>query len=200
MDFVIIRHNEIRDLTAEILNETCNQVIVEPTLTPLTGECFIKQLTIKADNARADVCARGFWVKGQMAYCDVRVLNPLARCYLNQNLSIAHKRNEQEKKRQYNHRIQEVEQGSFTPLVFSCYGVMSRECSRFYSNAAEQIANKRKTNKSLVSAWIKTRLNFALLRSCLLCIRGTRTTTNLESISDTAMFVMVHSRARLMTR
>ena len=51
---------------------------------------------------------------------------------------------------------------------------MSRECSRFYSHASELIAEKRKISKSMVSAWIKTRLNFSLIRSMLLCVRGTR--------------------------
>lgn len=78
------------------------------------------------------------------------------------------------KKRSYNERIIHVDHGSFTPLVFSCFGGMSRECSRFYSHAADLIAEKRKLSKSIVSAWIKTRLNFSLIRSMLLCVRGTR--------------------------
>ena len=183
--FVITRHNEVRDLTAEILNEVCSQVSVEPTLTPLTGEEFRQASVIKTENARADICARSFWIKGQTAYCDVRVFNPLANCYMNQSLSAAHKKNEAEKKRQYNQRILQVEQGSFTPLVFSCFGGFSRECNRFFSHAAEQIATKRKISKSLVVSWMKSRLNFALLRSCLLCIRGTRTSTNFNALNET---------------
>ena len=183
--FIITRHNEVRDLTAEILNEVCSQVSVEPTLTPLTGEEFRQASVIKTDNARADICARSFWIKGQTAYCDVRVFNPLANCYMNQSLSAAHKKNEAEKKRQYNQRILQVEQGSFTPLVFSCFGGFSRECNRFFSHAAEQIATKRKISKSLVVSWMKSRLNFALLRSCLLCIRGTRTSTNFNALNET---------------
>ena len=38
--FIGIRHNNIRDFTAEILNEICQDVAVEPLLTPLTGEQF----------------------------------------------------------------------------------------------------------------------------------------------------------------
>ena len=38
--FVTIRHNEIRDFTAEVLREVCQNVEVEPLLTPLTGENF----------------------------------------------------------------------------------------------------------------------------------------------------------------
>ena len=38
--FVGIRHNEVRDFTAEILDEVCDDVAVEPLLTPLSGEKF----------------------------------------------------------------------------------------------------------------------------------------------------------------
>ena len=38
--FVGIRHNEVRDFTAELLSEICKDVAVEPLLTPLTGEVF----------------------------------------------------------------------------------------------------------------------------------------------------------------
>ena len=35
---IIQRHNEIRDLEAELLDMVCHDVAVEPTLQPLTGE------------------------------------------------------------------------------------------------------------------------------------------------------------------
>ena len=77
-----------------------------------------------------------------------------------------------------------MEHGSFTPLVFSCFGRISGECSRFFSHTAERFANRRKEPKSTISAWIKARLNFALIRSMLLCLRGTRTTSNVDIISE----------------
>ena len=61
--FVITRHNEIRDITAELLTEICKNVTVEPALTPLTGETFPAS-AITSSHARADVSARGFWIKG----------------------------------------------------------------------------------------------------------------------------------------
>ena len=36
--FPILRHNEIRDLTANLLTEVCHKVSIEPDLQPLTGE------------------------------------------------------------------------------------------------------------------------------------------------------------------
>ena len=158
--FIINRHNELRDLTAEILDEICNDVKIEPLLQPLNGEMFSKRSAIRTDDARADVAARGFWTRGQMA-----------KCHRNQTLQAVHRKNENEKN---NDRIINVDHGSFTPLVFSCYGGMSRECSRFYSHAAELLSEKRKLPKGFVSCWLKTRFNFSLIRSCLLCNRGTR--------------------------
>ena len=36
----------------------------------------------------------------------------------------------------------------------------------------------------MISAWIKARLNFALIRSMLLCLYGTRTSSNVDNISE----------------
>ena len=112
---------------------------VEPTLIPLTGEQFPAS-TITTDDARVDIAARGVWVKGQMSYFDVRVFNPTAKSYLNSELTTAHKTNEQTKKRSYKKRVLSVDQGTFTPLVFTCYGGMSRECHTFYKRLAEKIS------------------------------------------------------------
>ena len=57
--FVTIRHNEIRDFTAELLGETCNDVGIEPLLTPLTGEAFAYKAANRKEHARLDVSARG---------------------------------------------------------------------------------------------------------------------------------------------
>ena len=135
--------------------------------------------------------ARGLWINGQTAFCDVRVFNPLARCHLHHSLPAVHKKNENEKKREYNQRILQVEHGSFTPLVFSCFGGMSRECRRFFWHTAERLANRRKELKSKISAWIKARLNFALIRSILLCLRGTRTPLNVDNISEIVLCAIV---------
>ena len=171
--FISIRHNEIRDFTASLLSDCHRDVHVEPTLTPLTVEQFPAS-NITTDDARVDIAARGVWVKGQMAYFDVRVFNPTAKSYLNSELTTSHKTNEQTKKRSYNKRVLSVDQGTFTPLVFTCYGGMSRECHTFYKRLAEKIAEKKNIPFGKSMNWIRTRLNFSLIRSCLLCLRGSR--------------------------
>ena len=140
--FISIRHNDVRDFTAELLSECCKDVSIEPILQELTGEA-LPPSTIQTNEARVDVAARGFWTKGQVAYFDVKVFNPTAKVHMAKSLTAAHRANEQTKKRSYNQRINHVDQGTMTPLVFTCFGGMSRECTTFYNRLAEMIAEKR---------------------------------------------------------
>ena len=184
--FIGIRHDDLKNFTAEILSEICKDVTVEPMLTPLTGEKFDLKSANVEDHARVDVAARGVWVKGNRAFFDVRVFNPLAQKYFKETMKSAHKINENSKKREYNQRIMEVEHGSFTPLVFSCFGGMSVECGNFYKRVAERIAEKRDIVSSMAKAWIRTKVSFSLLRTTHLCIRGTRTKLyEAEKLKDT---------------
>ena len=52
----------------------------------------------------------------------------------------------------------QVEHGSFTPLVLSATGGMSRECKKFYSRLAEMICKKRKTNYNVTITWIQRKI------------------------------------------
>ena len=97
---VITRHNKLRNLTAEILGEVCKNVVIEPLLTPLTGEELPKSSNT-SNQARADVSAR-LWINEQTAFCDVRVFSPVATCLLHHSLPAVYKKNESKKKREYN--------------------------------------------------------------------------------------------------
>ena len=72
--FPTIRHNEIRDITASLLTEVCNNVTTEPPLQPLSGENMTARSANTNDGARVDIRARGFWNVSQDAFFDVRVL------------------------------------------------------------------------------------------------------------------------------
>ena len=74
----------------------------------------------------------------------------------------------------YSPRILELENGSFTPLVFSVNGGMGREAKIFYTRLAEMIAEKRDVQFSVATLFIRTKISFSLLKSTLLCIRGSR--------------------------
>ena len=121
------------------------------------------------------------------------MFNPLAQSYMNQTLKAAHKLNENSKKREYAERILNVEHGSFTPLVFSCLGGMSPECTHFFNRVADKISEKRDINNSKGRAWVRTKLSFCLLRTTHLCIRGSRSRRQnmQESVADTNIQVVM---------
>jgi len=95
--FVTLRHNEIRNTTAKLLKEVCHDVKIEPSLIPLTGETFTEKTANLKDDARLDVAARGFWISGQKAFFDVRVFNPFAKRYRNQEIEKCYVVNEKER-------------------------------------------------------------------------------------------------------
>ena len=74
--------------------------------------------------------------------------------------------------------------------MFSCFGEMSRECSRFFWHTAERLASRRKEPKRKISAWIKARLNFALIPGMLLRLRILRTPSNVDNISEIDLFAI----------
>ena len=57
--FIIQRHNELRDLEAEMLSMVCNDVEIEPVLQEITGETLNRGANIAPD-ARLDISGRGF--------------------------------------------------------------------------------------------------------------------------------------------
>jgi hypothetical protein len=185
--FVTQRHNELRDITARLLTEVCNDVEVEPPLIKLTGEQMRHKTAKIKEEARPDISARSFWVKGQKTFLDIRVFDPNAKRYQDLTIKQSYLRNENEKKRHYNERILNVDQGSFSPLVFSVSGGMAQEAKIFYSRLAEKISEKRKTNKNIVISWLRTKINFALIRSMLICLRGSRSIVrkNIDLVDET---------------
>ena len=117
--FPSIRHNELRDLTAEYLSEVCHNVAIEPTLQQVTTEQFKHKTANREEGARLDVSAQSFWARDrQLAFFDIRVFNPFAQSHCNTQLAQCYRKNEQEKKRSYEERVREVEHGSSSPLVF----------------------------------------------------------------------------------
>ena len=90
-----------------------------------------------APDARLDIVARGFWERQRSAFFDVRICHPNADSYRDMDLNQIYRQHETEKKRQYASRVLEVEQATFTPLVFSTTGGMAAECKRYHSRLAE---------------------------------------------------------------
>ncbi len=103
---------------------------------------------------------------------DVRVFHPNAPSNSSRSLSAAYKKHEDEKKRAYGERILEIEHGVFTPLVLSTSGGMGREAQTFYKCLADLLSFKRDVPYSSLMGWLRCMLSFAILRSAVMCIRG----------------------------
>ena len=87
---------------------------------------FVDSLIIFVRDCRLDVRALGFWVTGRHVFCDIRVFDHNAQRYGNTKLKKCFVKNEEEKNKQYNARVLNVENGNFRPLVFSENGGMGQ--------------------------------------------------------------------------
>ena len=74
---------------------------------------------------------------------------------------------------------------------------MSDECQRYHSRLAELLAVMKQENYASTITWIRTRVSFAILRSALVCLRGSRskgrTTPNIQE-TDLELEVSVACR------
>ena len=70
--------------------------------------------------------------------------------------------------------VMEIEQGTFTPLVFTTTGRMADECVKYHSRLPELIVNKKGESYSCAISWIRAKVSFAVVCSAKLCLRGTR--------------------------
>ena len=166
-----MRHNSLRDLTGELLDEVCKDVVIEPKLLPLTGEKLPHGSNI-SDGARLDVCARNLWSPLAKAFVDVRAFNPQAKANWTKSIPEMYISHENEKKTEYLQRVVQIEKASFTPLVFSTSGGMGKEADKFIRKVAEKISLKRKEHYSIVVNFLRRRYRFDLLKTCVISMRG----------------------------
>ena len=93
-----IRHNEIRDLTANLLSEVCNNVCTEPELLPVTGENLTGASANVQPGARLDIAANGVWGGSfERTHFDVRVFNPHAPSNRHTDPQTVYRKHEQQK-------------------------------------------------------------------------------------------------------
>ena len=167
-----IRHNDIRDSFANLLNEVCDDVEVEPCLQSLQGETFANRTTTIDDDARLDIKANGFFdSRFSRTFFDVKVFNPYAKSCPRSILD-SYKYHESIKKLKYEQRIIDVEKATFCPLIFSCTGGAGPSASKAIQRLASRISDKKEDSYSDVITYIRTKLSFALLRSSILCLRA----------------------------
>jgi len=183
--FLSIRHNEVRDLTASLFTEVCHGVYTEPHLQSLSAEAMSHESANVEDRARLDVVANGFWgERFEKAFLDARVFNSSARSNRQTSLQAVYRRHEQEKKRQYDQRVREVEHATFTLLDLSSTGGMGKAATVFYQWLASMSSEKRGIQYSKTIGWLRCRMSFALLLCSIMCIRGARSSQHHPATED----------------
>ena len=142
-------------------------------LQDISGE-HLNRGSNKAQDARLHIHAHGFWERHGSAFFDVTVCHPNAVSYGDLKPQQIYHNHENKKKRLYSRRVLDIEHGAFTPLVFTTTGRMGKECLMYHSRLAQLIATKKGKQYAKTISWIRKRTTFALLRSALVCLRGSR--------------------------
>ena len=184
--FISQRHNSLRDFFTILLNKVCVDVEHEPHLLPVNNEHFDLRTSNTKNDARLDLKARGFWRRGQTAFFDVRVTHVNSDTNKNKNTKKIFREHEEAKKREYMQRVLEVEHASFTPLIFGSNGGMGEEGQRFVSALSNKLAFKQNEKYSDIITWLRVRLSVHIIKSTLLCVRGSRTPFRLNSNNNLA--------------
>ena len=80
---------------------------------------------------------------------------------------------ERKKRLKYDRRVRGVEHASFVPFVLSCTGGIGPSANVFLKRLGALLAERHNAEYSLVMGLLRCRLNFALLRAAVMCLRGT---------------------------
>ena len=123
------------------------------------------------------------WTPQTEALFDIRVTDTDTQSYINQSPKEVLQSAENEKK--YLGACEE-RRGQFTPICCSVDGMFANEAQIFLSRVAEILMIKWERTYGEVMGWIKTRMSFAMLRSSILCLRGSRTKWRCLGLEDGA--------------
>ena len=129
-----------------------------------TGKFLIPPLFVSA----GDIVAGGFWERQSLDFFSVRGCHPKADSYRDMSPDQIFRQHATENKRQYASRVLEVEQATFTPLVFSTIGRMAMECKWYHSRLAALTATKKGESYTTTMSWIRAKVSIAGLRSAFL--------------------------------
>ena len=190
-------HNEVRDLTANLMTEVCHD---EPTLQPITGEVLSNATTICDDGARLDIAANGFW-GGERAFFDVRVFNPYAPSNRQPLPTGPATESTKTKRKEFmnlmNKEFVKLNMVLSLPcMVMSLSGGLGNAASVCYKRLASLISVKCDVPYSSTMAWIRCSLSFSLLCSSIQCIGGARSSIGHAAKQPIPPLDLVSSEAR----
>ena len=100
-----------------------SDVEIEPVFQGISGEQLGRGS--KAQDARLDIHARGFWENQRSAFFNVRVFYPNADSYRDLELQQIYRNHENENKRLYSRKVLDIDKEF---LIFTSTGGMGKEC------------------------------------------------------------------------
>ena len=175
---VIQRHNEVRDALGDLASLVWNKVRREPVVREANY--------VTGSNALvADLGIRGVWLPQAEALFDIRVVDTDAQSYSSRTPREVLKSAEKEKKMKYGEACED-RHSLFTPFCCSVDGLLGGEAEVFMKVVGERLANKWDKSYGEVMGWIRARLMFAVLRSTILCLRGSRSKWRSLGLEDGA--------------
>ena len=93
----------------------------------MQGKEFSYKTAKVEQDTRADISAKEFWKREQKSFLDIHILNSLASGIIRLCLEILLAMNERDKIRMYVERIIDIEQGTFTLILFTSAEGMARQ-------------------------------------------------------------------------
>merc|ERR1712194_2577 len=178
-------HNAVQYFFLDTMKDAgFKDVVWEPELQPLEGETFKFKSAKKDDEARSDVRVLGFWSRLRRAFFDFAAFSPFALSYRNQSLSRTFAMHEQRKWREYGERIRNVEHGDFTPMIVATTGGIGYQGTLVLKRLGVILAEKRNEQLSVTMSFLRCRLSFAILKSAILCLRGSRPLRRKEQVDQ----------------
>ena len=110
----------------------------------------------------------------QIAFFEFRVFNSFAMSYSHLTPKECYERFETTRSAEYEERINKVDRGSLTPMVMSSSGGMGPRMTMALKQLATRTAERTNQRLSATFALLRSRFVFCLLRSALVCLRGSR--------------------------
>jgi hypothetical protein len=195
--FRTLLHDEVAYVYFQFMQEAgFKDLKLEPRLQPLTGETLKYKTGITQDEAKSDIRTIGFWTRSRRAYFDITAFSPYKRSGSTKSMKSLFRLAEQKKKCNYQDRIANVEHADFTPLVFSTSGGMGPQAEVVTKRLGQLIAEKSDMPFSVVAGWMRCKVSFSLLRSSLVCLRGTRSYKP-KNYTPEAQICLAVSQARM---
>ena len=121
---------------------------------------------------------------------DGKIFTPLAKSCL-KDINEAYNFHETQKKLKYEWRIVNVETSTFNPLVFACTGGAGPLATEVITRLASNVNEKSNESYSKAISNIQNKISFALIRSCVLCLRGFRS-TRCQQAMESSISAVVH--------